>query len=124
MAWCLANPALIKPDVWSTSLYDKLPIRVPVNKRGRLPFRVWQLFDAMSDRLRDNDIVGVLAVAGVTAHYSGNACQPLHGSVMSNGDRSRMIKRWLPRKKQWDDVAFGEGVHSAYDRRHDFLAPK
>ena len=67
--------------------------------RGLLPFRVWQFFDAMVDALHRKDATGYVCAAGLMAHYVGDACQPLHGSVLADG---------FPDGR-------GKGVHSAYE---------
>ncbi len=67
--------------------------------RGLLPFRVWQFFDAMVDALRRKDVTAYVCAAGLMAHYVGDACQPLHGSVLADG---------FPDGR-------GKGVHSAYE---------
>jgi hypothetical protein len=67
--------------------------------RGLLPFRVWQFFDAMVDALHRKDATGYVCAAGLVAHYVGDACQPLHGSVLADG---------FPDGR-------GKGVHSAYE---------
>jgi hypothetical protein len=112
---CLQDDALIDPDVWRNDFYLRWPEPEAVARMGALPFRVWQLFDAMVDCLRDEDVVGFLAYAGVCAHYIGDACQPLHGSVLSNGDTSRTARRWSEAKQDRVDVTHGIGVHLAYE---------
>ena len=69
------------------------------DKQGLLPFRVWQFFNAMVDALEAHSINEFVCAAGVMAHYVGDACQPLHGSVLANGFKD----------------GSGEGVHSAYE---------
>lgn len=82
------------------------------DKRGLLPFRVWQFFDAMKGFAEERDPVGFLCAAGIVAHYVGDACQPLHGSTLADG---------------FEDGS-GKGVHSTYesamiDRKQKFIAP-
>jgi hypothetical protein len=73
--------------------------------RGLLPFRVWQFYDAMVDALTnpsftpDQAIDRFVAAAGIVAHYVGDASQPLHASMFSNG--------YLDGR--------GKGVHVAYE---------
>jgi hypothetical protein len=50
--------------------------------QGALPFRVWQIFDAI---VAAKTASRFLCCAGVLAHYIGDACQPLHGSMHSDG---------------------------------------
>jgi len=82
--------------------------------QGLLPLRVWQVFDAMVDFLADQDIVGFLAAAGICAHYVGDASQPLHGSILADGDPRQLVER---RNDRDEPAKFGEGVHSAYESR-------
>lgn len=110
---CLADPNLISPDVWNERFYDHLPHEVGRVNRGLAPFRVWQLLDAMDDCLRGDDVDGFLVAAGVCAHYVGDSCQPMHGSVMSNGDRSRTKNRII--RGEATDVPFGTGSHEWYE---------
>ena len=102
---CVEDPANIKVEVWQ-DFYTKLGNTAP-DKRGLLPFRVWQFFDAMVAAVNGEDLDRYVAAAGLLAHYVGDACQPLHGSYLSNG---------LP-------DGTGKGVHSAYEDnmfdRHD-----
>ena len=64
---------------------------------GSLPFRVWQIFDFM---VAASSAAKFLCAAGVMAHYVGDACQPLHGSMHSDG---------------LDGAS--TGVHSTYEER-------
>lgn len=125
---CVADPALIDPDIWRHDFYEKMAEKAKKagdsaragrlnneGEQGLLPFRVWQLYDAMVDCLAAGDLVGFLTAAGVCAHYVGDASQPLHGSVFADGDPSRTVKRWRPRKKVWETVIFGKGVHGDYE---------
>ncbi len=89
--------------------------------QGLLPFRVWQFFDEMVGALSAGDQPRFLCAAGIVSHYIGDACQPLHGSVLSDGLKSADE----PNAKQWP----GKGVHSAYedkmvDRHSADLLPK
>lgn len=52
---------------------------------GSLPFRVWQVFDEMLAARRAGKADRFLAACGILAHYVGDACQPLHGSMHSDG---------------------------------------
>ena len=68
------------------------------NNMGSLPFRVWQVFNEMLAARKAGSAPRFLAACGVLAHYIGDACQPLHGSIHSDGlDGART------------------GVHSAYE---------
>lgn len=52
---------------------------------GALPFRVWQIWEAMVTYLKAKDVLRFVAAAGVLAHYVGDASQPLHCSYMHHG---------------------------------------
>jgi len=92
------KPAFLDPEEWN-KFYAS--IGVGVAHRGLLPFRVWQLYDAMVTALGQDDLVGYVGVAGVLAHYVGDACQPLHVSMFHDGD---------------PETGRGKGVHSAYEK--------
>ena len=53
--------------------------------QGLLPFRIWQIFEAMVEYSRNNQAAEFLCAAGILAHYVGDACQPLHGSRHADG---------------------------------------
>ncbi len=54
-------------------------------EEGLLPFRVWQLWDAMVAALKKKDVLTFVAAGGVMAHYVGDASQPLHCSYLHHG---------------------------------------
>jgi hypothetical protein len=85
----------IDSRVWN-AFYES--IGVAEGDRGLLPFRVWQIFDAMVDALSKRDAKNFLIAAGTIAHYCGDSCQPLHISQFFDG-RTEAEK----------------GVHSAYE---------
>ena len=45
----------------------------------------------------------------------GAASQPLHGSILADGDPSRTVERHHPKTGETETVKFGEGVHSTYE---------
>lgn len=102
----------VKPqyDAWAAALGDPAP---PEKKHwGALPFRVWQLFDAMVSAANVGNQKEFLLAGGVLIHYIGDACQPLHTSYLSQGDPNRVVDR--PRavgKKKLE----ADGVHSGYE---------
>jgi len=104
-ALCIAQPANLTVAFWQ-SFYTALGHTAAAD-RGLLPFRVWQFFDAMVAAVTADDLHRYLAAAGLLAHYVGDACQPLHGSYLSDGLSD----------------GTGKGVHSAYETvmidRHD-----
>ncbi|VBI68097.1 Uncharacterised protein [Burkholderia pseudomallei] len=118
---CLKDPQKVSVRAWQV-FYDSVGHKDP-KKRGLLPFRVWQIFDAMVTFAKQNDYARFLAAAGVLAHYVADACQPLHGSMYSNGydqqATSTQTRTGKP-KQVWP----GQGVHSAYeDKMIDENAP-
>jgi hypothetical protein len=123
--WCLQDSKYLTVEEW-TRFYDSLTPPIEEFRRGILPFRVWQYFAEMVEFVRRNQIDRFVAAAGTLAHYVGDACQPLHGSMYSDGDPSRTVQRRHPRTGELETVNYGKGVHSAYetkmiDRRKDDL---
>ena len=84
-------------------------------KQGLLPFRLWQFFDAMVGFVQDGDIEGYLTAAGTAAHYVGDASQPLHGSVMADGNHEMESPRIDPETNE--PFIYGKGIHSAYETK-------
>ncbi|MHA3019629.1 hypothetical protein ACXPWS_05085 [Mycobacterium sp. BMJ-28] len=81
-------------------------------KQGLLPLRVWQIFSAMVEFVKAKDVTGFVAAAGILAHYVGDASQPLHGSVLADGDPANLTDRL---DKEGKPMKYGEGVHSLYE---------
>jgi hypothetical protein len=87
--------------------------------RGLLPFRVWQFFDVMVAALDANDRDRFVCAAGCLAHYVGDACQPLHGSIYADGYRDKPVQ--VTHTKRSDGSTYtttsnvGAGVHSCYE---------
>lgn len=107
-ALSLQNPeANVTVPFWQ-QVYDDCG-RTTSEKRGMLPFRCWQFFDAMVDALKHDDLVGFVAAAGLLAHYVGDACQPLHGSQFADGIEVEPI----PGEEKPKNI--GAGIHSAYE---------
>ncbi len=79
--------------------------------QGLLPFRIWQIFDAMVGFIEDGEIESFVTAAGILAHYIGDASQPLHGSALSDGDPSHPVTD----EKTGKQVPYGNGVHSAFE---------
>lgn len=80
--------------------YDERGHRTP-DKRGLLPFRVWQFYDAMVGFAKSRQVDQFVCAAGLLAHYVGDASQPLHGSYLADG---------------YPDGT-GAGVHSCYESK-------
>lgn len=58
------------------------------DRRGALPFRVWQIYDEMVAVLAGNApdrITRFIAMAGIIAHYVADACMPLHNTKYFDG---------------------------------------
>jgi hypothetical protein len=73
------------------------------------------VFDAMAEFAQQKDVVGFLTAAGTAAHYMGDASQPLHGSILADGDPSRTVVRHHPQTGEDEEVIYGKGVHSAFE---------
>lgn len=118
-------------EVW-TKYYDDVDDANQVSKKerntskmGLLCFRVWQIYDYLVDAANHSHADKFIFGAGVLAHYIGDACQPLHGSYMSDGDPAdnETIKYIPPRggSKHPKGVPYdkvvnpGSGVHVAYE---------
>ena len=102
---CLADKEQISAPAWQ-AFYDGIG-ETDSRSRGLLPLRVWQFFDAIVAALRDGDIARAVCGMGVVSHYIGDACQPLHGSMLSDGYRDRAAAD----AKTWP----GRGVHATYE---------
>ncbi len=74
------NPDNVNPDIWN-GYYES----IGEDRRGALPFRVWQFYDAMVQYASDDDLISFVCAAGLAAHYVGDACQPLHISQYHHG---------------------------------------
>lgn len=112
----------IDPDRWNDFYSSVVDLstgkKISMNHRGLLPFRVWQLFDAMvrfADAGQGREFV---CAAGALTHYIGDACQPLHISYLHDGDPERSVKHKIktgPRAGQVEERTYGAGVHGAYE---------
>jgi hypothetical protein len=78
------QPTSRTPSAW-TAFYDHLPQPPEDKHRGALPFRVKEMYAAMVDAVRQPSAIDYIAVAGLMAHYVGDACQPLHVSQFHHG---------------------------------------
>ncbi|UPK24290.1 hypothetical protein [Bradyrhizobium sp. 195] len=116
------NDANVDPNVWET-FYDGITDilsgeKIKEDRRGLLPFRVWQIFDQMCDFAAKGKAEEFVCAAGVLAHYLGDACQPLHISYLHDGDPGRAVKHVFSKGKKAGQTklqALGMGVHSAYE---------
>ncbi|VTU39219.1 hypothetical protein [Variovorax sp. PBL-E5] len=87
------------PKVWN-DFYGSIDPKRKAENRGALPFRVAQLYGIMVDAVHRGALDEFVCAAGVLAHYSGDACQPLHVSYLHHG---------LP------GDASDDGVHAVYE---------
>lgn len=116
---CINKPHLINAADWNR-YFDAFDEKVNVLHRGILPMRVWQFFEHLK-KYAANDPERFIAAAGTLAHYIGDACQPLHGSVMADGikdeepDIPRLSSSRKDKQKNKLPAYRGEGVHSAYE---------
>lgn len=84
-------------------------------ERGLLPFRVWQIYRQMVDYVATGRVDWFVAAAGVLAHYVGDACQPLHGSYLTDGDPFRYPNGKPSSTMLGHGKGYGGGVHSVYE---------
>ena len=88
---CKQSEDNVEPQVW-TDYANKFPPKkddkTGADGMGLLPFRVWQLYDAMVAALDQPEPSQdkFLCAAGTLAHYIGDSCQPLHISYLHHGD--------------------------------------
>jgi hypothetical protein len=116
------SDAFIDPNKWE-EFYDSVADILsgqPIERkhRGLLPFRVWQIFDAMCQYAKSGKAAEFVCAAGVLTHYIGDACQPLHISYLHDGDPNRPVEHTFTRGNKEGQVEtrpMGQGVHSAYE---------
>ncbi len=117
---CDGKPQNVAVDVWRR-YYDAVQKQFPKEKesRGLLPFRVWQIYDAMVSFVKAGQADKFVCAAGIVSHYVGDSCQPLHISYMFNGDPDHTVPGEVRNrdtgKKEKKPVPLGLGVHSAYE---------
>ena len=116
------DPSFIDPDKWNkfydTLLDFKTGKKIKQDDRGLLPFRVWQMFDAMVEFASQGKAAEFVCAAGTLTHYIADACQPLHISYLHNGDPERKVKHTIksgPREGDVEERVFGKGVHTGYE---------
>jgi hypothetical protein len=82
---------------------------------------VWQFFDAMKSFARDGEPDKFLCAAGLVSHYVGDACQPLHGSVLADGYADIETEVVHTRQETGEEYTekshLGAGVHSTYETK-------
>ena len=116
------NPAFIDPAKWNAfydSVLDLMKDKpIEAKHRGLLPFRVWQIFDAMVEFASKGKMPEFVCAAGVLTHYIGDACQPLHISYLHDGDPLRKFEYTFTKGKhegETEERPLGAGVHAAYE---------
>ncbi len=70
----------VTPENW-----NKYYAGIGEDRRGALPFRVWQMFDEMVTYAAAGDELRFVTAGGLMAHYVGDAGQPLHVSQYHHG---------------------------------------
>jgi hypothetical protein len=117
---CNGKPGNVAVEVWRR-YYDAVQKQFPNEheSRGLLPFRIWQIYDAMTSYARNGDVEQFVCAAGILSHYVGDSCQPLHISYMFNGDPDHTVPGFIrdpnTGKKKHGRVPKGLGVHSVYE---------
>jgi hypothetical protein len=81
---CNDDPANVSAKVWKEYFGGFANAGVGPEE-GALPFRVWQIWDAMVAYLKAKDVIHFVAAAGVLGHYVGDASQPFHCSYLHHG---------------------------------------
>ena len=83
---CFRDPQKVSATVWQ-SYFEGFAAAGVGPDDGALPFRVWQIWEAMVGYLskKTPDVQRFVAAAGILAHYVGDASQPLHCSFMHHG---------------------------------------
>jgi hypothetical protein len=82
---CIDDPAtFISATQWK-EYFDGFASKDVGPDEGCLPFRVWQIWEAMVAYLKKRDVLRFVAAAGVMAHYVGDASQPMHCSYLHHG---------------------------------------
>jgi hypothetical protein len=116
---CVAEPSNVSVQAWQ-AYYTALGHQAST-ERGLLPFRVWQHFSTMVAALKAKDLARFLAAAGTLSHYVGDACQPLHGSMNSDGfmdQKTTTVHHHRDTGEEYESPSnVGAGVHSAYESK-------
>jgi hypothetical protein len=116
---CLESATNVSVKVWR-NFYTDTGHKVE-RDRGLLPFRVWQFFDELKKFALKKQAEQFLCAAGILSHYVGDACQPLHGSIYSDGYSDKKTTtthhRRDTREEYTTESHLGAGVHSAYETK-------
>ena len=81
---CFEDSSNLSAKAWK-DYFDGFASKGVGPEEGCLPFRVWQIWEAMVDYLKNGDVLRFVAAGGVMAHYVGDASQPLHCSWLHHG---------------------------------------
>ena len=118
---CMQDPAKVSATVWK-AYFDGFANAGVGPDEGCLPFRVWQLWEAMVNYVLQGDLLHYVAAAGVLAHYIGDASQPLHCSYKHHGKppMKKVGHKYYPVPKDSDEFkAFKKTkaakVHAIYE---------
>ncbi|MFY9956443.1 hypothetical protein [Bradyrhizobium sp.] len=116
---CKGKPENVDVNVWRR-YYDAVKEQHPDQEesRGLLPFRAWQIYDAMVSFVRAGQVDQFVCAAGILSHYVGDSCQPLHISYLFNGNPDHLVSGMVRNsdgQKIKGKVPLGTGVHSAYE---------
>lgn len=118
---CVANPNNMAASAWKV-YFDGFAAKGVGPDSGCLPLRVWQIWEAMCDYLREQDMIRFVAAAGALAHYVADASQPFHCSYLHHGvpPMMKVGGRKYPYPKDSAEMkAFKESseakIHSIYD---------
>jgi hypothetical protein len=116
---CLEDPANVDVNVWRA--FYTANGDTEQRSRGLLPFRVWQFFDAMKDFANRGAVDEFVCAAGLLSHYVGDACQPLHGSMLADGfaDQPKtIVHHHRDTGEEFEEESHvGAGVHSTYETK-------
>ena len=88
---CHEDAAQISAQAWQ-EYFDGFAAEGVGPEPGSLPFRVWQIWEAMVQYLEVKDVRRFVAAAGVLAHYVGDASQPLHCSYLHHGEPPMKVR--------------------------------
>ena len=118
---CIGDPANVSAPAWN-AYFNGFAAAGVGPEEGCLPFRVWQIWEAMVAYLKKRDVRRFVAAAGVLAHYVGDASQPLHCSFMHHGmppmmevnGRSYPVPRSSTEFKAFKDTRAAQ-IHGIYE---------
>ncbi|HEY4324677.1 MAG TPA: hypothetical protein VGN20_11850 [Mucilaginibacter sp.] len=87
MQLCQESPNNVEIAVWNQYYQgmEAIDSTKSSEKRGALPFRVWQAYKLMVAALLAGNVEEFILVGGTASHYLGDACQPLHVSFLHHG---------------------------------------